>query len=101
MTMKKKTTISRCGHNVSARDYMFCTNTHVIAYKGCGFCRTPWTEITYLSELSPEFKAQRDAKIKRWEETRYDATLDTRSTKSFKIVTDPSLSRVPGTRSEI
>ena len=78
-----------CGHgNATMRDYLYCTDTHVVSYKGCSFCRMPWSRVTKLQKLSKKFIAERDAKIKKMRESVYVPTGDAWRSESVQIDTD-------------
>lgn len=78
-----------CGHgNATMRDYLYCTDTHVISYKGCSFCRMPWSKVEKLQKLSKKFIAERDAKIQRFKESAYVPTGHSWGSESVQIDSD-------------
>lgn len=78
-----------CGHaNATMRDYLVCTNTHLVKYQGCSFCRMPWSKVTKIQKLSKKFIAEREAKIQRFKESNYVPTGNAWGSESVQTDTD-------------
>lgn len=77
-----------CGHNAAIADYMFCTRTHVISYKGCARCRMPWTKVVKRAKLSKKFCEDRDRRIQQMEAYDYVPTGNAWRSESVQADTD-------------